>query len=137
MKLFTHLNFPGTCAEAFQYYEQHLGGKILAMMKQGEAPGANPKSADNNASVIHARMMIGKTVLIGNDVPPDIFQPMRSVYLYLAVDSAEEAERVYGLLAPEGEVFSPLQETYFASRFSQFRDRFGTSWSLIHERPMP
>lgn len=136
MKLLTHLNFPGTCAEAFHYYEQHLGGKMLAMVKQSQAPGARPASAGVNDPVIHARMLIGQTVLIGNDVPPDIFQPMRSVYLYLAVDSAEEAERVYGLLASEGQVYSPLQETSFASRFSQFRDRFGTSWSLIHERPM-
>jgi PhnB protein len=137
MKLFTQLNFPGTCAEAFQYYEQHIGGRMLAMMKRSEAPDANPSAADGKDPVIHARMIIGQTVLIGNDVPPDIFQPMRSVYLYLAVDSAEEAERVYGLLASEGDVYLPLQETFFASRFSQFRDRFGTSWSLIHERPMP
>ncbi len=137
MKLFTHLNFRGNCAEAFQYYEQHLNGRMLAMVKRSEAPEADQDSAAGNDPVIHARMMIGQTVLIGNDVPPDRFQPMRSVYLYLAVDSAEEAERVYSLLAPEGQVFSPLQETFFASRFSQFRDRFGTSWTLIHERPMP
>jgi uncharacterized glyoxalase superfamily protein PhnB len=41
MKLFTHLNFPGNCAQAFRYYEQNLGGKILALVKQGEAPGAS------------------------------------------------------------------------------------------------
>jgi PhnB protein len=29
-----------------------------------------------------------------------------------------------------------MQETFFASRFGQFRDRFGTSWMVIHERPM-
>jgi PhnB protein len=38
MKLFTHLNFPGNCAQAFHYYEQNLGGKILTLMKQSEAP---------------------------------------------------------------------------------------------------
>jgi PhnB protein len=36
-----------------------------------------------------------------------------------------------------GEAYMPLQETFFASRFSQLRDQFGTLWSLIHERPMP
>jgi uncharacterized glyoxalase superfamily protein PhnB len=30
MKLFTHLNFSGNCAQAFRYYEQNLGGKILS-----------------------------------------------------------------------------------------------------------
>ena len=32
--------------------------------------------------------------------------------------------------------FMPMQETFFASRFGQFRDKFGTSWMVIHEKPM-
>lgn len=135
MKLFTHLNFPGNCAQAFHYYQQHLGGKLLMLMKHSDAPGAsrNTEAAD---PVIHARMDLGGTVLIGNDVPPDHHQPMRSVYLYLGVDSTEEAERIYGLLVKDGEAYMPLQETYFASRFSQLRDQFGILWTLIHEKPM-
>jgi PhnB protein len=74
--------------------------------------------------------------LMGNDVPPNHHQPMRSVYLYLGVNSAEEAERIYSLLMKGGEAYMPLQETFFASRFSQLRDQFGTLWTLIHERSM-
>jgi PhnB protein len=136
MKLLTHLNFPGNCAQAFHYYERNLGGKIVALMKQSQAPGASPKPGQGDA-VVHARMEIGETVLIGNDVPPDRSQPMRSAYLYLSVDSAEEAERVYGFLMEGGEAYMPLQETFFASRFSQLRDQFGTLWTLINERPLP
>jgi PhnB protein len=135
MKLLTHLNFPGNCAQAFHYYERNLGGKIVALMKQSQTPGASPKPGQADA-VVHARMEIGETVLIGNDVPPDRSQPMRSAYLYLSVDSAEEAERVYGLLMEGGEAYMPLQETFFASRFSQLRDQFGTLWTLINERPL-
>jgi PhnB protein len=62
---------------------------------------------------------------------------MRSVYLCYAVDSDAEAERIYSLLAEGGQVFMPMQETFFATRFGQLRDRFGTSWMVIHERPMP
>lgn len=135
MNLFTHLNFPGNCAQAFQYYEQNLGGKILTLMSQSQAPGAGP-TTDGVDPVLHACIAIGGTVLIGNDVASDRSQPMRSVYLYLGVDSAEEAERVYSLLMKGGEAYMPLQETFFASRFGQLRDRFGTLWTLIHERPM-
>jgi PhnB protein len=135
LKLFTHLNFPGNCAQAFQYYEQHLGGKILALMKQSETPGGGG-NAEGEDSVVHARMAIGGTVLIGNDVPLDYFQPMRSVYLYLAVDSVDDAERIYGLLVKGGEAYVPLQENFFAWRFSQLRDQFGILWTLINERSM-
>ena len=132
MKLHTQLNFGGNCEAAFRFYETHLGGKITMMMNQSQAPNA-PNGA--GTAIIHARMDIGDTVLIGNDVPADIFQKMRSVYLYLSVGSPAEAERVHNLLAEGGEIFMPLQETFYATRFSMLRDRFGVSWTVIHERP--
>ena len=134
MKLYTQLNFGGNCEEAFRFYEKHLGGKITMMMTQSQAPGA-PSGAGK--AIIHARMNIGDTVLVANDVPPSVFQNIRSVYLYLAVDSPEEAERVHHLLAEGGEVYMPMQKTFYATRFSQLRDRFGVSWSIIHELPRP
>jgi PhnB protein len=132
MKIFTQLNFPGNCSQAFRYYEQHLGGKMLALMTQSQAPGAAPASGFD--PVIHARLQLGDTVLIGNDVPADVHQPMRSVYLYLSVDSTEEAERTYQILMDGGTAYLSLRETFFASRFGQLRDQFGTLWSLIHEQ---
>src|SRR5260370_39663993 len=36
-----------------------------------------------------------------------------------------------------GEVFMPMAETFFAFRFSMLRDRFGTAWSVIHQKPLP
>jgi PhnB protein len=132
MKLYPHLNFGGNCEKAFRFYEEHLGGKITTMMNQSQLPG-EPRGAGD--AIIHARMNIGDAVLIGNDVPPAAFQKMRSVYLYLSVDSAEEAERIHQLLAEGGEVYMPMAEKFFATRFSQLRDRFGVTWSIICERP--
>ncbi|MDB4869461.1 MAG: 3-demethylubiquinone-9 3-methyltransferase [Gemmatimonadales bacterium] len=132
MKLYTQLNFGGNCEEAFRFYEKHLGGKITMMMKQSDAPGA-PSGAGK--AIIHARMDIGDTVLIANDVPANAFQKMRSAYMYLSVDSAKDAERIHKLLAEGGEIFMPLEETFYATRFSMLRDRFGVSWTIINERP--
>lgn len=132
MKLYTQLNFGGNCEEAFRFYEKHLDGKITMMMNQSQAPGA-PGGA--GSAIIHARMNIGDTVLIANDVPPSVFQKIRSVYIYLSLDSAKEAERVHKLLAEGGEVYTPMEETFYATRFSQLRDRFGVLWSVIHEGP--
>jgi PhnB protein len=132
MKLYTQLNFGGNCEEAFRFYEKHLGGKITMMMKQSDAPGA-PSGAGK--AIIHARMDIGDTVLIANDVPANAFQKMRSAYMYLSVDSVKDAERIHKLLAEGGEIFMPLEETFYATRFSMLRDRFGVSWTIINERP--
>ncbi len=136
MTLHTYLNYGGNCEEAFRFYEQHLGGKITMMMTHGQAPDQGNVSAESKNAILHARMTIGKTELMASDVPADRFEPMRSAYLSLTVDSTEEAERIYALLAEGGQIFMPMQETFFALRFSMLRDKFGTSWMVIHERSM-
>jgi PhnB protein len=136
MKIFTHLNFGGNCENAFRFYEQHLGGAITIMMKRSQmTPEPPAERAGNEDPVVHARLRVAEVELIGNDVPADRFLPIRSSYLYLAVDSAEDAERVYGVLAEDGKVGIPMAETPYASRFGQLRDKFGVLWTIIHERP--
>jgi len=136
MKLRTYLNYGGNCAEAFKFYERHLGGKILAMMTHEQSPGSSGINPEWKNAILYAQIAIGDTELMASDHSTERFQPMRSVYLSLSVESDAEAERIYKLLTEGGEVFMPMQETFFASRFGQFRDRFGTSWMVIHERPM-
>ncbi len=135
MKLYTHLNFGGNCEAAFRYYEQLLGGHITAMMRVKDLPAGAPRPPGSEAAVIHASMNVGGVELIGNDVPPEFFQPVRSSYLYLSVDSAEAAEEIYAALAEGGVIGMPLAETFFATRFGQLRDRFGTLWTILHPRP--
>jgi PhnB protein len=135
MKMNTYLNFGGNCAEAFRFYEKHLGGKIGMMMTHQQAPTPGPLGPEWKDKVLHARIDLGETQLLGADIPN--CQPMRSAYLSLRVDNDGEAERIFAVLSEGGEVFMKMQETFFATRFAQLRDRFGTSWMIIHERPMP
>jgi PhnB protein len=137
MKLTTFLNYGGNCAEALRFYEEHLGGKINFMMtyEQMPEPKSIPPGCENK--VLHASIVIGGVTIMVCDAPPDRFQPMRSAYLALSVDSNEEAERIYALLSHGGEIFMKMEETFFAFRFAMLRDKFGTSWMIIHEKPMP
>jgi PhnB protein len=134
MKLHTYLNYGGNCEQAFRFYEKHLGGKITMMMTQSQQPNPENVPPDQKNAILYARISIGETHLMGSDVPPQRFQPMRSAYLSLSVDSIAEAERLFGLLSEGGETFMPMQETFFAHRFAIVRDRFGTSWMIINER---
>jgi PhnB protein len=70
-------------------------------------------------------------VLMGADIPNS--EPMRSAYLALTLPSEAEAERVYALLTDGGEIFMKMEKTPFANRFAMLRDKFGTSWLLLHE----
>ncbi len=132
MKLDIYLNYRGNCEQAFRFYEQHLGGKITGMVRHEERPNQTDVPADWRSAVLHARIEIGNTVLMGADIPGA--EPMRSAYLTLTLDSVEEAERLYALLSDGGQIFMKMEETFFASRFAMLRDKFGTSWMLLHER---
>jgi PhnB protein len=134
MRLYTYLNYGGNCRQAFEFYVQHLGGKITFITTHGELPNASQVPVEWRHAVLHARIELGETVVLGADIPPDRFQPMRSAYLTLMLDSVDEAERIYALLTDGGEIFMPMEETFFAHRFAMLRDRFGTSWMLLHER---
>ncbi len=136
MKLNTYLNFPGNCAEALRFYEQHLGARILSTMTFDQMPDPKTIPPGLEKGVLHARFQLGDGVVMASDGPAERVQPMRSAYLALTVDSNQEAERIYAALSAGGEVFMPLAETFFAHRFAQFRDRFGVNWMLIHEKPM-
>jgi PhnB protein len=135
MKVNTYLNFPGNCAEAIEYYEKHLGAKLLGKMTWAQMPGGAtniPPGMENG--VLHARFALGDTFLMASDGPK--VEPMRSAYISLSLDSNEEAERIYKALTEGGEVFMKMEETFFAHRFGQFRDKFGINWMVIHEKPM-
>ena len=41
MRLNAYLNYGGNCAEAFRFYEEHLGGKITFMMTHGQMPDSS------------------------------------------------------------------------------------------------
>lgn len=135
MRLNTFLNFGGNCEQAFGFYEQHLDGKIVMLMRRAEQPDQPVKWPGWEQSIQYAIMKIGETELMGSDVPPERFKPMRSAYLSLAVDSPDEAERIYSLLSEGGEIFMPMEETFFAFRFGMLRDKFGTSWMILAMKP--
>ena len=136
MKLLTYVNYPGNCAEAFQYYEKHLGGKIVFQMTHGDAPERRPGTIPGwENAVLHARIDLGETMLLGADIPDA--GPMRSAYLSIMADGIDDAERMFAALSDGGEVFMPIQETFFAVRFAQLRDKFGANWMIVTERPLP
>ena len=134
-KMNTYVNFSGTCAEAFRYYETHLGAKVGVMMTHAQSPDQSRVKPEWKNAVLHARISIGDTELMAADIPNA--EPMRSAYLTLRMDSDMEAERVFSALSEGGKVLMPIQETFFAYRFGQVRDRFGINWMIVHERPMP
>ena len=131
MQFDIYVNYNRKCREAFHYYEQHLGGKIAMIQTFAQMPNAADIPADRRDDIVHARIEIGSTTLMGADIPNA--ETMRSAYLTLRLSSIAEAEKVYGSLTDGGEIFMEMKETHYAKRFAMLRDKFGANWMLLCE----
>ena len=132
MKLSPYVNFNGQCAEAFKFYEQQLGGKVLMMMTFGESPMKDQTAADWRDKVMHATLAIGDTVLMGMDAGPTHYAAPQGVFVSLTV-AAAEAERIFKALADGGKVTMPFQKTFWSPGFGMAVDRFGIPWMVGSE----
>jgi PhnB protein len=103
------------------------------MITHSQAAGQNNIKPEWKDAVLHSRITVGGIELWSADIPNAA--PMRSAYLTLNTGSDDEAERIFSALSDGAEVFMSLQETVFASRFGQLRDRFGINWMILNERP--
>jgi PhnB protein len=134
MQANAHVSFSGQCEEAFKYYEKHLGGKIERMMTHEGTPMEGQTPPDWRKKIIHARIRLGDTVLMGVDAPPARYQKPQGFSVTLEVETPAEAERMFGALSDNGTVQMAMQQTFFAAKFGMTFDRFGTPWIVICEK---
>ncbi|HET7307651.1 MAG TPA: VOC family protein [Gammaproteobacteria bacterium] len=130
MQTNTYLFFNGNCKAAFEYYQQHLGGEIEMMITAAEAPADMPSQAGFEDKIMHTRMKLGNNVLMGSDAPPDRYNKLQGFDVNITVDTPEDAERVFAVLAEKGEVRMPLEQTFWAKRFGSLVDQFGVPWMV-------
>jgi len=133
MSIYTYLFFGGNCAEALQTYVDLMGGTIDMLMKFSDAPEREELPEGIDDLVMHASVTIAGTPLMASDAPNDHDTPQGFAVSYQAKDIAD-AERVFAGLSEGGTVTMPLQETFWADRFGQVTDRFGTPWMINSEK---
>jgi PhnB protein len=130
MKLNTYLSFNDECETAFKFYEQCLGGQIESMMTYGDSPMAEQTPPEKLDKIMHASLIVGDTVLMGSDAPPNYFEKPQGFSVSLVFTDPDEAEQVFSALVENGTVQMPIQETFWAARFGMLTDRFGTPWMI-------
>ncbi len=130
-----YLFFQGNCRDAFEFYAKALGGKILAMMKNSDAPKEHQAQMGPADSVMHACLELpGGGLLMASDSPPEYYRPAQGFAVSVHPASIAEAERVFGALSDGGQVTMPLGQTFWAARFGMCSDRFGTAWMVNCEK---
>jgi PhnB protein len=134
MMLSPYLNFNGQCAEAFAFYAQVLGGKIVFMQTHGDSPMKDQVSADWQDKIMHATLAVGDTVVMGADAPPGHYAKPQGITVSISIASPAEGERIFNALAENGTVNMPFQKTFWAAGFGMAVDRYGIPWMVNCEQ---
>jgi PhnB protein len=100
------------------------------MQTHGESPMKDQVPPDWRDKVIHARLTIGNTVLMGSDAPPSHYAAPQGIYVSISVSEPAEAERMFKALSDRGRVDMPFQKTFWSPGFGMAVDRFGIPWMV-------
>jgi PhnB protein len=133
-----HLVFPGTCNEAFAFYEKTFGTKRLLTLKFGDAPPGTPVPEGAKDLIMHTALPVGSMTLMGCDGPPE--RPGTPLGGFqISMDSTDEAEvkRLFTELSKDGSVQMPLTPTFWSPLFGMLTDRFGVGWMVSVPGPQP
>ena len=133
MKINPYLTFDGTCEQAMRFYAEALRGELGMLMRFRDSPGCEELPPD---LIMHARLNVGDEVLMASDNHPAFpYEGIKGCSISLNVDSPEEAQRVFDVLAGGGKVEMPLAETFWARSFGMLKDRFGVAWMINCAKP--
>jgi PhnB protein len=132
MRIEPYLQFDGNCAQALEYYRQHLGGDNLCLMPYRGSPAQDQVKEDWYDKIMHGSVQLGNTMLMGTDggCSEDGAKAMSGCSICLTIDTPEEAERAFSALGRDGTIQMPLEETFWAKRFGMLKDQFGVSWMV-------
>jgi PhnB protein len=129
-----HINFNGNAEEAFTFYKSVFGGDFAMIMRFKDLSNPEfPVSEKEANKIMHIALPIGKSVLMGNDVPesmgPTNENENRSK-IAISAESKEEADKLYNGLSAGGQVEMPIGDSPWGSYFGMFRDKYGIEWMV-------
>jgi len=129
-----YIHFPGTCAEAMQFYASVFGAK-LDIMPYTAAPAGEEETAvmeHDEGRIMHACLTLGERMLLASDYPVAAMDAAQvSVSISHGCESRAAAKAVFERLC-EGarEVTMPWGDAFWCDGCGLVTDRFGTSWII-------
>lgn len=132
MELTPYLVFDGRCAEAFRFYQQCLGGRIVMMQTFADSPAKDHVPPDWGDKVLHTRLEVNGQALMASDAPPGQYAAPQGVSVSISV-ALSDARRIFDALAEGGSVTMPFAATFWSPGFGMAVDRFGIPWMVNAE----
>jgi PhnB protein len=128
-RLNPYLTLAGRCREALDFYQQCLGGEVVALMTHADANMEVPQGYEHY--IVHAEFRSGDLCLMLSDgIPGRETVNGNRVQLCLSFEDPSEQTRVFDALAEEGKITMVLHDAFWGDRFGMLTDRFGFQWML-------
>ncbi|MEO6537495.1 MAG: VOC family protein [Ferruginibacter sp.] len=128
-----YLNFNGNAAEALNFYEKALGGKITQSQTFGGANMAQDETMKDK--ILHAVFEAGDLKFMVSDCPPGVtVNSGDQVSLSLNFTDPDLIETTFTALGEEGNITMPMQDTFWGARFGMTKDKFGVHWMFNHDK---
>lgn len=128
MKLTPYLLFDGTCAQAMQFYQSCLGGK-LTLTKVKDTPAKNQMTAAQQEKVLNAQLSTGSMEISASDWLALDETPVHGNTACMFVNGGTSADltKLFEKLAEGAKVTNPLAPTFFGM-YGALNDKFGVRW---------
>lgn len=129
-----YINFNGNAEEAFTFYKSVFGGEFTKIVRFKEMSSPEfPVPENETEKIMRICLPIGENTLIANDVPEimgKVNEMENRSKIAVAVDSLEEAERIFNGLSVGGTVEMSMSESPWGTHFAMFRDKYGIEWTI-------
>lgn len=129
----TYLHFQGNAAEAFNTYKEVFGGEFERIMKYSDSPTQDDHATSNPDWIMHVTLNTNYGLTLQGSDRPTTFGPVNmgdAFFINLNVDTAADAKKIYEGLSKGGNVFMPLEKTFWAELFGMFADKYGVQWMI-------
>ena len=128
------INFNGNAEEAFNFYKSVFGGEYTKIIRFKDISNPDfPIPEDEANKIMQIILPIGKSFLIGNDVPKilgQVNEKENRSKISINTENKEEAERLFNGLSMGGEIEMPISNSPWGTYFGMFRDKYGIEWTI-------
>lgn len=126
-----YLFFKGSCLEAMTHYADTLGGEVLGVFRNADAPDPENRMPGGDDLVMNMSVRLGDTIMMASDNSDEMYDRPQGFAVSIETPSRAEFDRVHAALAEGAEaVMMEPGETFWAERFAMFRDRYSIPWML-------
>ncbi|MCL2378429.1 MAG: VOC family protein [Defluviitaleaceae bacterium] len=135
MKIRPYLTFNGECAEAIELYKRAFATQSMEIMRFSEMPPIPGFDIpdDFKDKILQATLTIGSDYIRMSDCGPGhSLNAPETERISLAVEArVDEIKHAFDILAEEGRIGIPLEETFYSPLAGVVFDKFGVMWNLV------